>query len=58
LKEAFESMTMLGLPTGSIIAPNYDAKVDDKFHIRVKSVQICQTCSELVTTVKEAIGLS
>jgi hypothetical protein len=58
LKEAFESMVMLGLPTGSIVAPNYDANVDEKFHIRVKSVPICQTCSELVTTVKEALGLS
>ena len=58
LKEAFENMVMLGLPTGSIVAPNYDPHVDDKFHIRVKNVSICQTCSDLVTTVKESLKFS
>ena len=47
---------MLGLPLGSIIAPNYDANVDEKHDIRVKTISICQTCSELVTVVVETLN--
>lgn len=57
LKKAYDAMLQLGLPTGSIVPPSYSEN-DEKFHVWVKNVQICQMCSQLVTTVNESLRLS
>jgi len=51
-------MISLGLPTGSIVPPHHEETMNEKFHVWVKSIQICQTCSQLVSTVNESLKLS
>jgi hypothetical protein len=59
LREAYDTMVGFGLPTGSIIPPNYDSNVaDEHFYVNVRNVAICQTCSQLVSVVNENAALS